>query len=300
MSLPAFTIQELLDAGVHYGHRAQRWDPRMAPFIFGIRNDVHIIDLQQTVPLMHRALHSVRDIVTKGGRVLFVGTKRQAQEVVAAEAKRCGQYYVNYRWLGGMLTNWRTISRSIRRLKKMEEQLAGDLQGLTKKEILELQRQCDKLERSLGGIKDMAGLPDIIFVIDTNKEHIAIAEASRLGIPIIAVLDSNSNPDGIHFPIPGNDDALRAISMYCRLMSDAVLAGIQAEMSRSGVDMGRAEVVSVTEGAAAGEAANDATAKKAKAAPKEQASGEALAKLAEEKSTAKPAKKPAAKKKAAD
>jgi small subunit ribosomal protein S2 len=210
----------------------------MAPYIFGARNGVHIIDLEQTVPLLNQALVTVRDIVAGGGRVLFVGTKRQASEKVAEAAKRCGQYYVNHRWLGGMLTNWKTISNSIRRLRTVEEQLAEENSLLTKKELLVLTRERDKLERALGGIKEMGGLPDVLFVIDTNKEHIAVDEARNLNIPVIGVLDSNSNPDGVTFPVPGNDDALRAIGLYCDLIADAVLDGIQAEMTASGGDAG--------------------------------------------------------------
>ncbi|HYD30602.1 MAG TPA: 30S ribosomal protein S2, partial [Azospirillaceae bacterium] len=212
-------------------------------YIYGVRNNVHIIDLEQTVPMLGRAMQAVRDVVAGGGRVLFVGTKRQAQERVALAASRCGQYYVNHRWLGGMLTNWKTISQSIRRLKEMEERLSVETQGLTKREILELTRERDKLERALGGIKEMGGLPDILFIIDTNKESIAVQEANKLGIPVVAVIDSNSNPDGIAFPIPGNDDALRAIDSYCDLISGAVLDGLQAEMVAAGIDVGSAEEI---------------------------------------------------------
>ncbi len=241
MALPTFTMRQLLEAGVHFGHQTRRWNPKMAPYLFGVRNDSHIIDLQQTVPLLYRALETVRDVVAGGGRVLFVGTKRQAAEPVAAAAKRCGQFYVNHRWLGGMLTNWKTISVSIRRLRELEGQLAEEHTGLTKKELLRLTRERDRLERALGGIKDMGGLPDILFIIDTNKEAIAVAEAVKLGIPIAAVIDSNSDPDPITYPIPGNDDALRAINLYCQLISSAVLDGIQEEMHAAGVDVGAAE-----------------------------------------------------------
>jgi len=210
----------------------------MAPFIFGARNGIHIIDLEQTLPLLNQALLTVRNVVAGGGRVLFVGTKRQASDKVAEAAKRCGQYYVNHRWLGGMLTNWKTISNSIKRLRAVEEQLEGEQTGLTKKELLMLNRERDKLERALGGIKEMGGLPDVIFVIDTNKEHIAVTEARNLNIPVIGVLDSNSDPAGVTYPVPGNDDALRAIALYCDLIADAVLDGIQAEMSASGADIG--------------------------------------------------------------
>jgi small subunit ribosomal protein S2 len=241
MAMPTFTMRQLLEAGVHFGHQTRRWNPKMGPHLFGVRNGVHIIDLQQTVPMLHAALQAVRDIVAAGGRVLFVGTKRQAQEPVAEAAKRCGQYFVNHRWLGGMLTNWKTISNSIKRLRDLDERLGGQVQGLTKKEQLNLTRERDKLERALGGIKEMGGLPDMLFVIDTNKESIAVEEARRLGIPVVAVVDSNSDPRGIKFPIPGNDDALRAIQIYCDLVSAAVLDGIQAEMVASGVDVGEAE-----------------------------------------------------------
>ena len=241
MTMPTFTMRQLLEAGVHFGHHTRRWNPKMSPYIFGVRNGVHVIDLEQTVPMLHRAMQAVRDVVAGGGRVLFVGTKRQAQEKVAESSKRCGQYFVNHRWLGGMLTNWKTISQSIKRLREMEERLAGDTGGLTKKEILMLTRERDKLERALGGIKEMGGLPDVLFIIDTNKESIAVQEANKLGIPVVAVIDSNSNPDGIAFPIPGNDDALRAIDTYCELISGAVLDGLQAEMVAAGIDVGAQE-----------------------------------------------------------
>jgi len=238
MAMPSFTMRQLLESGVHFGHHTRRWNPKMAPYIFGVRNGVHVIDLEQTVPMLHRAMVAVRDVVAGGGRVLFVGTKRAAQERIAESAKRCGQYYVNHRWLGGMLTNWKTISQSIKRLREMEERVAGGIGGLTKREILQLDREREKLERALGGIKEMGGLPDLLFVIDTNKESIAIQEANKLGIPVVAVIDSNSDPDGVTFPIPGNDDALRAIDTYCDLISGAVLDGLQAEMSAAGIDVG--------------------------------------------------------------
>jgi small subunit ribosomal protein S2 len=241
MALPTFTMRQLLEAGVHFGHHTRRWNPKMAPFLFGVRNGIHIIDLQQTVPMLYRAMEAVRDVVSGGGRVLFVGTKRQAALPVAEAAKRCGQYFVNHRWLGGMLTNWQTISQSIHRLKEMDEKLADENIGLTKKERLHLTRERDKLERALGGIKEMGGLPDVLFVIDTLKEAIAIKEARKLGLPVIAVVDSNSDPDGIPFPIPGNDDAMRAIELYCQLVSDAILDGLQQEMISSGADIGAAE-----------------------------------------------------------
>jgi small subunit ribosomal protein S2 len=238
MALPEFSMRQLLEAGVHFGHHTRRWNPKMAPYIFGVRNGIHIIDLEQTVPLLRQGLEAIREVVAGGGRVLFVGTKRQAQETIAEAAKRCGQYYVNYRWLGGMLTNFKTISQSIKRLRELEERINTEQSGLTKRELLELTRDRDKLERALGGIKEMGGLPDILFVIDTNKEAIAVQEANKLRIPVVAILDSNSSPDGIAYPIPGNDDAMRAIHMYCDLVSGAVLDGLQAELAASGVDIG--------------------------------------------------------------
>ncbi len=242
MALPTYTLRQLLEAGVHFGHHTRRWNPKMAPYIFGVRNGVHIIDLEQTAPMLRQGLQAIRDVVAGGGRVLLVGTKRQAQEPVAEAAKRCGQYYVNYRWLGGMLTNFKTMSQSIRRLRELDERIANEQGGLTKRELLELTRHRDKLERALGGIKEMGGLPDILFVIDTNKEAIAVAEANTLHLPVVAILDSNSSPEGIAYPIPGNDDAMRAIHLYCDLVSNAVLDGLQAELAASGVDIGaRAE-----------------------------------------------------------
>ena len=243
MAIPTFTMRQLLEAGVHFGHHTRRWNPKMAPYIFGVRNGIHIIDLEQTDPMLHQGLQAIRDVVAGGGRVLLVGTKRQAQEPVAEAAKRCGQYFVNYRWLGGMLTNFKTISQSIKRLRELEERISQDQTGLTKRELLELTRDRDKLERALGGIKEMGGLPDILFVIDTNKEAIAVAEANTLRVPVVAILDSNSSPDGIAYPIPGNDDAMRAIHLYCDLVSGAVLDGLQAELAASGVDIGaRADI----------------------------------------------------------
>ena len=239
MALPNFTMRQLVEAGVHFGHNTRRWNPKMSSYLFGIRNGIHIIDLQQSVPMLHRAMQAVRDVTAGGGRVLFVGTKHQASPIVAEAARRCGQYFVNHRWLGGMLTNWKTISNSIKRLRELDEQLAsGALSGLTKKEQLVLQRERDKLERALGGIKEMGGLPDILFIIDTNKEQLAVQEANKLGIPVVAVLDSNSDPAGVTYPVPGNDDAIRAIQTYCDLMAGAVLDGIQAEITRSGGDVG--------------------------------------------------------------
>jgi len=238
MALPEYSMRQLLEAGVHFGHHTRRWNPKMAPYIFGVRNGIHIIDLEQTVPLLRQGLEAVRDVVAGGGRALLVGTKRQAQGAVAEAAKRCGQYYINYRWLGGMLTNFKTISASIKRLREVEERVAQQDIGLTKREVLELTRDHDKLERALGGIKEMGGLPDIMVVIDTNKEAIAVAEANKLRIPVVAILDSNSSPDGIAYPIPGNDDAMRAIHLYCDLFAGAVLDGLQAELAASGIDIG--------------------------------------------------------------
>src|ERR1700744_1472900 len=244
MALPDFSMRQLLESGAHFGHRSQRWNPKMAPYIYGARNDIHILDLTQPVPLLHQALLAVRNVVAGGGRVLFVGTKRQASEPVAAAAKRCAQYYVNHRWLGGTLTNWQTISHSTRRLRSIEETLTtAEQSGLTKKELLGLLREQDKLERSLGGIKEMGGLPNMLFVIDTNKEAISIAEARKLGIPVTAILDSNSDPDGIAFPIPGNDDAARAIALYCDLAAPAVIDGLGQSQSAAGVDLGAAEEI---------------------------------------------------------
>jgi small subunit ribosomal protein S2 len=245
MALPIFTMRQMLEAGVHFGHVTRRWDPKMEEFIFGTRQGIHIIDLQQTVPMLYRAMQAVNEVVAAGGRVLWVGTKRQAGQPVAEASKRCGQYYVNHRWLGGMMTNWKTISNSIRRLKTLEEQLSEgneEITGLTKKEMLKLTREHEKLDRSLGGIKDMGGLPDIVFVLDTNKESIAVAEANKLGIPVIGILDSNSNPSGIDYPIPGNDDSIRAINFYCDMIAGSVLSGIQTEMAVSGADIGELEV----------------------------------------------------------
>ena len=241
MALPDFNMRQLLEAGVHFGHQTHRWNPRMATYIYGARSGIHIIDLAQTVPLLHQALVQVRDVVSGGGRVLFVGTKRQAQEPIKDAAKRSAQYFIASRWLGGTLTNWKTISNSIRRLRQLDELLASELQGFTKRERLSLTRERDKLELALGGIKDMGGLPDIMFVIDTNKEAIAIKEANRLGIPVIAILDSNCSPDGVTYPIPGNDDAGRALSLYCDLIARAVIEGISVSQSSAGIDVGELE-----------------------------------------------------------
>ncbi|MFZ4606592.1 MAG: 30S ribosomal protein S2 [Caulobacter sp.] len=241
MALPEFSMRQLLEAGAHFGHQTHRWNPKMDRYIFGSRSNIHIIDLSQSIPLLHQALVKVREVAAAGGRVLFVGTKRQASDPVATAAKRCAQYYVNHRWLGGTLTNWRTISGSISRLRELEGVLDGDGSGRTKKELLQLTRERDKLELSLGGIKNMGGIPDIMFVIDTNKEAIAILEARKLNIPVIAILDTNCDPDGITYPIPGNDDAARAIQLYCDLIADSVLDGMAAGVVASGVDIGAFE-----------------------------------------------------------
>jgi small subunit ribosomal protein S2 len=238
MAAPVVTMAQLLEAGAHFGHQTHRWNPKMKPYIFGERNGVHIIDLSQTVPLFARALDFVRASVQHGGKVLFVGTKRQAQDPIAEAARRCGQHYVNHRWLGGMLTNWKTISGSIRKYKQLEETLSGDTTGFTKKEVLKLTRERDKFEASLGGIRDMGGLPDVIFIIDVNKEELAVKEANVLGIPVVAVLDSNTDPTGIAFPVPGNDDASRAIQLYVNAIADAVLEARQGRAADLGVDLG--------------------------------------------------------------
>lgn len=243
MTMPVVTLRQLFEAGVHFGHNTRRWNPKMQSHLFGVRNGVHIIDLEQSVPMMQRALQQLRDTAAAGGRVLFVGTKRQAQEKIAETAKRSGQYYVNHRWLGGMLTNWKTISQSIKRLRDIDEKLTAQAGKFTKKEVLQMTRDRDKLERALGGIKDMGGTPDVLFVIDTIKESLAIEEATKLGIPVIAIVDSNSDPSRITYPVPGNDDASRAIDLYCDLAAQAVLDGIAAEAIASGEDVGaKAEV----------------------------------------------------------
>ncbi len=256
MTMPVVTLRQLFEAGVHFGHNTRRWNPKMQSHLFGVRNGVHIIDLEQTVPMMQRALQTLRDTAAAGGRVLFVGTKRQAQDKVAEAAKRCGQYYVNHRWLGGMLTNWKTISQSIKRLRDIDEKLSKENGRFTKKEMLEFTRDRDKLERALGGIKDMGGLPDILFVIDTIKENIAIEEATKLGLPVVAILDSNSDPAHITYPIPGNDDASRAIDLYCDLAAQAVLDGLAAELHADGKDAGEAKKVPESETVVPAEAVN--------------------------------------------
>jgi small subunit ribosomal protein S2 len=243
MTLPQFTMRQLLEAGVHFGHQTHRWNPKMHDYLFGARNKIHIIDLSKTVPLLHQAVVTASDVVAQGGRVLFVGTKRQASDAIADAAKRCAQYYVNHRWLGGMLTNWKTITNSIKRLRYLDDLVSGEGQGFTKKELLNLTRERDRLEQELGGIKDMGGVPDLLFVIDTNKEAIAIAEAKKLKIPVIAIIDSNSNPDGVNYPIPGNDDAGRAITLYCDLIARAAIDGIERAQGIAGVDIGAGEEV---------------------------------------------------------
>ena len=240
MALPEFSMRQLLEAGAHFGHQTHRWNPKMDKYIFGSRSNIHIIDLSQSIPLLHQALVKVREVAAGGGRILFVGTKRQASEPIATAAKRCAQYYVNHRWLGGTLTNWRTVSGSIARLRELDSVVSGEGQGRSKKELLQLTRERDKLELSLGGIKDMGGIPDLMFVIDTNKEAIAIQEARKLNIPVIAILDTNSNPDGITYPIPGNDDAARAIQLYCDLIAKAAIDGIARQQGSFGVDVGAA------------------------------------------------------------
>lgn len=270
MALPTFTMKDLLEAGAHFGHHARRWNPKMEQYIFGVRNGVHILDLQQTVPMMDQAVKVLRDIVAKGGKVLFVGTKRQAQEKVKETALRCGQYYMNHRWLGGTLTNWNTISGTIARLSEVEKVLASaDLRNAyTKKELLMMTRERDKLLLSVGGIRDMGGKPDVMIVIDTNQEDIAIKEANKLGIPVIAIVDSNAEPDGVDYVIPANDDSLRAIELYCNIFADAVLDGLQAELASAGVDASAADVVEAKEPTAE----TPADASDAEAEPKKQAS----------------------------
>ena len=241
MALPEFSMRQLLEAGVHYGHQTQRWNPRMGEFIYGERNGIHIVDLTQTVPMLDAALQVVRDTVAKGGRILFVGTKRQASKAVADAAEKCAQYYMNHRWLGGTLTNWKTVSQSIQRLKNIDEIMASGAEGLTKKERLNMEREQAKLQASLGGIREMGGLPDLLFIIDVNKEDLAILEAQKLGIPVVAVVDTNCSPKGVDYIIPGNDDAARAIALYCDLVSRAALDGMTAQMGAAGVDLGALE-----------------------------------------------------------
>jgi small subunit ribosomal protein S2 len=247
MALPEFTMRQLLEAGVHFGHQTQRWNPRMGPFIYGSRNGIHIMDLTQTVPLLDQALQAIRDTVAKGGRVLFVGTKRQAATPLAEAAEKSAQYFMNHRWLGGTLTNWQTVSKSIARLNKLDEAMAGDIEGLTKKERLGMERDQGKLQASLGGIREMGSVPDLLFVIDVRKEALAIAEANKLGIPVVAIVDSNCSPDGVDYIIPGNDDAARAIALYCDLAARAALDGMSAQLGAAGVDLGALEEAPVEE-----------------------------------------------------
>ena len=276
MSLPTFSMRQMLEAGVHFGHSTRRWNPRMKPYIFGERNKIHILDLQQTVPMLHAALKALSDVTSRGGRVLFVGTKRAAADRIAETARNCGQYYVNHRWLGGMMTNWATVSQSIRRLRELEARMDSDeINQLTKKEVLQLTRERDKLELTLGGIKEMGGLPDMLFVIDTNKEAIAVEEANRLNIPVVAIVDTNAKPEGVDYIIPGNDDAMRAISFYCELAQAAVLDGLQTEMMSRGGDAGEAAEAPVE--AAAAEAAPEAPAEAEESAPAEAAEAAAEA-----------------------
>lgn len=244
MSYPTFTMRQLLEAGVHFGHHTRRWNPKMAPYIFGKRNNIHIINLEKTVPMLYEALDAIQSIAKNGGKFLFVGTKRSASDLIAQAATNCGQYYVNHRWLGGMLTNWETVSNSIKKLKSLEERIeTGEINSLTKKERLQIERQKEKLDLNLGGIKNMNGTPDAMFIIDTNKESIAIQEANNLNIPVFAICDTNSNPSGVNYPIPGNDDALRAISLYCDLVAASILKGLESNLEQSGVDVGESEVI---------------------------------------------------------
>jgi small subunit ribosomal protein S2 len=299
MSVPAFTMRELIDAGVHFGHKKKRWNPVMAPYIHGTRNNVHIIDLQQTVPMLHRALRAVRSTALRSGRILFVGTKRQASDAVAEAAKRCGQYYVNKRWLGGMLTNWKTIQNSIKQLKRFEEILEDPENGLTKKELLSIQRHRDKLEHSLGGIRNMGNIPDLIFIIDTNREDLAINEAKKLGIPVVAIVDTNASPEGIAFPIPGNDDASRAVKLYCRLISEAALSGLKeglvdvavAEEKPAAIKAEKTETADAEKAPATEVEAKAETETKSKPKAKAKAEPKADAKKATAKKPAKAAKK---------
>ena len=243
MTIPTFTMRQLLEAGIHFGHHTRRWNPKMEEFIFGERNKIHIIDLEKTVPMLHSALEVIHEIAKKGGKILFVGTKRPATDIIASSATNCGQFYVNHRWLGGMLTNWETVSKSINRLKELESKIeSGEINNLTKKEKLNIERSKEKLELNLGGIKNMPNLPDAIFIIDINKESIAVQEAKKLNIPVIAICDTNTDPNNIDYPIPGNDDAVRSISLYCDLIASAILSGMEENLSESGVDIGNTEV----------------------------------------------------------
>ena len=274
MALPDFSLRQLLEAGVHFGHQTQRWNPRMGEFIYGDRNGIHILDLTQTVPMLDAALHAIRETVAKGGRVLFVGTKRQAQKPVADAAERCAQYYMNHRWLGGTLTNWKTVSQSIQRLKEIDERMSEGAEGLTKKERLGIEREQAKLQASLGGIREMGGVPDLLFVIDVNKEDLAIAEARKLGIPVVAVVDTNCSPEGVDYIIPGNDDAARAIALYCDLASRAALDGMSAQLGAAGVDLGAFEEGIEEEALEADAGAEEAPAEAAEAPAEETAAAE--------------------------
>jgi small subunit ribosomal protein S2 len=247
MALPEFSMRQLLEAGVHYGHQTARWNPKMGEYIYGDRNGIHILDLTQTVPLLDTALKVVRDTVAKGGRILFVGTKRQAQKPVAEAAERCAQFYMNHRWLGGTLTNWQTVSKSIQRLKQIDAMMGDGAEGLTKKERLHIEREQGKLQASLGGIREMGGVPDLIFIIDVGKEDLAILEATKLGIPVVGIVDTNCSPKGVDYVIPGNDDAARAIALYCDLIARAALDGMSAQMGAAGVDLGALETAPVEE-----------------------------------------------------
>ncbi|MBP6985404.1 MAG: 30S ribosomal protein S2 [Alphaproteobacteria bacterium] len=247
MAIPTFTMRQMLEAGIHFGHHPRRWNPRMEPYLFGVRNNVHVINLEKTFPMLESALRAVQETVAKGGRVLFVGTKPAASEAIAEAAKRCGQHYVNHRWLGGMMTNWKTVSRSIKRLGEYEELLNNPEKGLTKKEILQLTREKDKLELAIGGIREMGGTPNLLFIIDTNKEATAIKEARKLGLPIVGIVDSNSDPTDIDFPVPGNDDALRSIRFFCDLFASAILNGLSDQMAAAGIDLGESSELPASE-----------------------------------------------------
>ncbi len=265
MALPEFSMRQLLEAGVHFGHQTQRWNPRMSPFIYGARNGIHIMDLTQTVPMLDAALQAVRDTVAKGGSILFVGTKRQAQQPIAEAAEKCAQYFMNHRWLGGTLTNWQTVSQSIGRLREIDEQAALGFEGLTKKERLGMERDQGKLQASLGGIREMGGRPDLLFVVDVKKEALAVAEANKLGIPVVAIVDTNCSPDGVDYIIPGNDDAARAIALYCDLAARAALDGMSAQLGAAGVDLGALEEGMEEEAIAEAPEAAESTAAEAKA-----------------------------------
>lgn len=284
MALPTFSIRQLLEAGIHFGHHPRRWNPRMEQYLFGVRNNVHIINLELTAPMLQEALQVIHDAVKKGGRILFVGTKPQASDIISEAARRCGQYYVNHRWLGGMMTNWKTVSRSIKRLSENEEILARPDSGLTKKETLKLTRETEKLERAIGGIREMGGVPDLLFVIDTNKEQTAVKEARKLGIPVVAVVDSNCDPTEIDFPIPGNDDAIRSIRLYCDLVAGSILDGLQDQLIAAGVDVGEATELPQEELETVKKSAKADAEKSEKAiAPKATKQAEAIEEKAEEK-----------------